>query len=121
MSLTRQTINITTRDNEQMTLTLPAEHVYPFIIHRSVKEHLEKKQKERTRYSKKHVVSHLLTGANVGVFPNYENALVFVRELKDKPIFLMPTIALMRTHPDWYLVSKKVQVLKQTYGVEELG
>ena len=116
MSLTRQTINVTTRDNEQLTLTLPAEHVYPFIIHRSVKEHLEKKQKERTRYSNKHVVSHLLTGANVGVFPNYENALIFVRKLKDKPLFLMPTIPLLRSHPDWHTVSKQVKQLKHRYG-----
>ena len=121
MSLTRQTINVTTRDNEQLTLTLPAEHVYPFIIHRSVEEHLAKKRKERTRYSKIHTVSHLLTGACIGKFPSYDNALIFVRKLKDKPIFLMPTIPLLRSHPDWYLVSKKVQVLKQTYGVEELG
>lgn len=118
MSLTRQTINITTRDNEQMTLTMPAEHVYPFIIHRSVEEHLEKKQKERTRYSKIHTVSHLLTGACIGKFPSYDKALIFVRKLKDQPIFLMPTIPLMRTHPDWYLVSKKVSQLKHKYGAD---
>tara|TARA_B100000287_G_scaffold238689_1_gene224513 strand:- start:50 stop:352 length:303 start_codon:yes stop_codon:yes gene_type:complete len=100
---------------------MPAEHIYPFIIHRGVDEYLEKQAGERTRYSKIHTVSHLLTGACIGKFPSYDNALIFVRKLKDKPIFLMPTVALMRTHPDWYLVSKKVQVLKQTYGAEELG
>ena len=116
MSLTRQTITVTGRNAETITATMPAEHIYPFIIHRSIKEYHEKVSKERTRYSNKHVVSHLLTGANVGVFPNYENALIFVRKLKDKPLFLMPTIPLLRSHPDWYTVSKQVKQLKHRYG-----
>ena len=118
MSLTRQTITVTGRNAETITATMPAEHVYPFIIHRSIIEYYAKLEKDRKRYSNKHVVSHLFTGANVGVFPNYENALIFVRKLKDKPIFLMPTIALMRTHPDWYQVRKKVLALKHRYGVD---
>ena len=118
MSLTRQTIKVTGRDAETIVATLPAEHIYPFIIHRSIKEYYEKASKERTRYSNKHVVSHLFTGANVGVFPNYENALIFVRKIKNKPIFLMPTIPLMTTHPDWAEVRKKVQALKHRYGVD---
>ena len=107
MSLTRQTITVTGRDAETITATMPAEHIYPFIIHRSIKEYYEKVAKERTRYSNRHVVSHLFTGANVGVFPNYKNARIFVRKLKDKPLFLMPTIPLLRSHPDWYTVSKR--------------
>tara|TARA_B100000085_G_scaffold280060_1_gene304377 strand:+ start:140 stop:499 length:360 start_codon:yes stop_codon:yes gene_type:complete len=119
MSLTRQTINVTTRGHKQLTLTMPAEHVYPFIIHRSVEEHLEKKRKERTRYSKKHCVTHLLTGAVIGVFPSYENALIFARKLKDRPIFLMPTIELMNSHPDWDEVAGRVGRLKLRYGIDE--
>ena len=97
---------------------MPAEHIYPFIIHRSIKEYYEKVSKERTRYSKIHVVSHLFTGANVGVFPCYNNALTFVRKIKNKPIFLMPTIPLMTAHPDWAEVRKKVLALKHRYGVD---
>ena len=118
MSLTRQTITVTGRDAETIVATLPAQHIYPFIIHRSIKEYYEKASKERTRYSNKHVVSHLFTGANVGVFPSYDNALIFVRKVKDKPIFLMPTIPLMTAHPDWVEVRKKVQALKHRYGVD---
>ena len=118
MSLTRQTIVVTGTKDQPITATLPAEHFFPFIIHRSIKEYLEKVANERTRYSNKHVVSHLFTGANIGVFPNYKNALIFTKKLKDQPIFLMPTIPLLQTHPDWYLVSKKVKQLKHKYGVD---
>ena len=118
MSLTRQTIKVTGRDAETIVATLPAEHIYPFIIHRSINEYYEKASKERIRYSKKHVVSHLFTGANVGVFPSYDNALIFVKKIKNKPIFLMPTISLMTEHPDWAKERKKVQALKHRYGIE---
>jgi hypothetical protein len=100
MSLEIQTINVMTYHHERLSCTLPAEHVYPFIIHRCVSEYLEKKAGERTRYSKAHVVTHLLTGAQIGTFPNYNNALTFVRKLKNKPIFLMPTYNLILQHPD---------------------
>ena len=120
MSLEIQTINVMTYHHEQLTCTLPAEHVYPFIIHRCTKEYLEKKAGERTRYSKKHVVSHLLSGCQLGVFPNYENALAVVRKLKDKPIFLMPTYDLLSTHPDRAKIHKLVAQLKHRYGAEEL-
>ena len=116
MSLTRQTILVQTRKHKQMAVTLPAEHIYPFIIHRSVDEYLEKQSGDRTRYSKKHCVTHLLTGAVIAVFENYTNALGFVRKLKDKPIFLMPTIDLLNTHPDWDEVAGRVASLKLHYG-----
>jgi len=121
MSLTIQTINVMTREHEKLTCTMPAEHVYPFIIHRSVKEYLEKKQEKRTRYSNKHVVTHLLTGAQVGVFPSYKNALLFVNKLKNKPIWLMPTYDLLTSHPDIGKVGLLVRRLKADLGMEELG
>ena len=118
MSLTIQTINVMTHSREQLSCTMPAEHVYPFIIHRPVKEYLEKKSGERTRYTKKHVVSHLLSGCQLGTFPNYENALAVVRKLKDKPYFLMPTYDLLSTHPDRHKVGKLVKQLKSRYGAD---
>ena len=121
MSLTRQTINIMTKHREKHTVTLPAEHVYPFIIHRSFQEYLEKKSGERTRYSKKHIVTHLLSGAQVGVFPSYDNALTFVRKLKNKPIWLMPTYDLLLSHPDIGKTGILVRRLKSKLGAEELG
>ena len=117
MSLTLQTINVMTHNCGQLTCTMPAEHIYPFIIHRSVKEWKEKQNGERTRYSKKHVVTHLLTGAQLGVFGRYEHALIVVRKLKNKPIFLMPTYDLLTSHPDMYAVSLVVKELKRLYGV----
>jgi len=116
MSLTLQTITIMTYSREQLTCTMPAEHVYPFIIHRGVDEYLEKLQGERTRYTKKHVVSHLLSGCQLGTFPSYENALAVVRKLKDKPYFLMPTYDLLTTHPDRHKIGKLVQQLKHRYS-----
>jgi len=118
MSLTRQTINVMTYKHEQVSVTMPAEHVYPFIIHRSVSEYFEKQRKERTRYSKEHVVTHLLTGAQIGVFPNYNNALTFVRKLKDKPIFLMPTYNLILQHPDRNKICILVNQLKAKLAAE---
>ena len=118
MSLTLQTINVMTHNCGQLTCTMPAEHIYPFIIHRSVKEWKEKQNGERTRYSKKHVVTHLLTGAQLGVFGRYEHALIVVRKLKNKPIFLMPTYDLLTTHPDMPDVGVIVKELKRLYGVD---
>jgi hypothetical protein len=121
MSLTRQTISVMTHNCNQLTCTLPAEHVYPFIIHRSVREWKEKQNGERTRYSNKHIVTHLLSGCQLGVFPNYENALTFVRKLKNKPIWLMPTYDLIVNHPDKMEISVLVKRLKSKLGMEELG
>lgn len=118
MSLTLQTINVMTHNCGQLTCTMPAEHIYPFIIHRSVKEWKEKQNGVRTRYSKKHVVTHLLTGAQLGVFGRYEHALIVVRKLKNKPIFLMPTYDLLTTHPDMPAVGVVVKELKRLYGVD---
>ena len=118
MSLTIQTINLLTKGYKQLACTMPAEYIYPFIIHRSVDEYLEKKSGERTRYSKKHVVSHLFTGAQLAVFPNYKNALIVVRKLKNKPLFLMPTYDLLTTHPDIPAVSIIVNRLKSKYAID---
>ena len=121
MSLTIQTINVMTKGYEKLACTMPAEHVYPFIIHRSVQEYLEKASKERTRYSKKHIVTHLLSGAQVGVFPSYENARLFVSKVKHKPIWLMPTYDLLTSHPDIGKTGALVKRLKSKLGAEELG
>ncbi len=121
MSLETQTINVMTKGYEKLVCTMPAEHVYPFIIHRSVQEYLEKKSGERTRYSKKHIVTHLLTGAQVGVFPSYKNALLFVNKLKNKSIWLMPTYDLLTSHPDIGKTGTLVRRLKADLGMEELG
>jgi len=118
MSLTRQTINIMTKGREKQSVTLPAEHVYPFIIHRSFQEYLEKKAGERTRYSKKHIVTHLLSGAQVGVFPSYGNALLFVNKVKHKPIWLMPTYDLLTSHPDMGKTGELVNRLKSKLAVD---
>ena len=119
MSLTIQTITVTGNSNQAIVATLPAEHIYPFIIHRSISEYLEKQSGERTRYTKKHIVTHLLTGACVGVFPNYDNALIFARKLKDKPMFLMPSIELMNKHPDYKAIAKQVSALKLRYALDD--
>ena len=116
MSLTLQTINVMTRHREKQSFTVPAEHVYPFIIHRSFQEYLEKKAGERTRYTKKHVVTHLLSGAQVGVFPSYGNALLFVNKVKHKPIWLMPTYDLLTSHPDMGKTGQLVNRLKSELG-----
>ena len=116
MSLTIQTINVMTYQHEQITVTLPAEHVYPFIIHRSISEYFEKQNKERRHYSKAHVVTHLLTGAQIGVFSSYNNAQTFVRKVKNKPIWLMPTYELILQHPDRCKTSILVNELKAKLG-----
>ena len=118
MSLTMQTINVMTHFHDQITVTLPAEHIYPFIIHRSIDEHMEKKAGERTRYSKKHVVTHLLSGCQLGVFPSYKNALLVVRKVKNKPIFLMPTYDLLTSHPDNAKTGHILARLKSKYGMD---
>tara|TARA_B100001094_G_C18183498_1_gene802313 strand:- start:2202 stop:2591 length:390 start_codon:yes stop_codon:yes gene_type:complete len=118
MSLKLQTINVMTHRREQLSCTMPAEHIYPFIVHRSVAEYLEKKDGERTRYSKKHILTHLLTGAQIGVFGRYEHALIVARKLKNKPIFLMPTYDLLTTHPDVPEVGVVVRELKRLYAID---
>ena len=112
MSLKMQTIRVSTINSKQLTCTMPAEHIYPFIIHRSVGEYLEKKSGDRIRYSKKHMVTHTMTGANIGVCPSYGNALQLIELIKHLPIFLMPTIELVTTHPDWSETARYMGDLK---------
>jgi len=116
MSLTKQTINLATAETERTSFNMPAEHVYPFIIHRPIDETRQKEGGDRKRYSKKLCVSHLLTGALLGTFASYENALQVVSLIKDEAIWLMPTTKLLGDHPDWERVAEKVRDLKHRYG-----
>ena len=116
MSLTKQTINLATDETSRTSFTMPAEHVYPFIIHRTIDETREKERGQRERYSKKLCVTHLLTGALLGTFASYENARQVVKLIKDEAIWLMPTTALLGAHPDWDRVAEKVRDLKDRYG-----
>ena len=116
MSLTKQTINLATAETERTSFTMPAEHIYPFIIHRTIDETREKERGQRERYSKKLCVSHLLTGALLGTFTSYENALCVVNAIKDEAIWLMPTHVLLGAHPDWERVAEQVRDLKHLYG-----
>ena len=117
MSLKTQSIQLATDQHSSKAFTMPAEHIYPFIIHRTIDETIQKKNGERERYSKKHCVSHLLTGALLGVFPSYDNAYQVVARIKDEAIWLMPTTDLLSSHPDWDRVATKVRDLKQVYRV----
>jgi hypothetical protein len=96
---------------------MPAEIIYPFIVHRCIDEYREKKAGDRIRYSKKHVLTHLLTGAQLAVFPNHATAMLVLNELKDMPIFLMPTFDLLTTHPDMDTVAVIVNDLKRRYAI----
>jgi len=95
---------------------MPAKHIYPFIIHRTIDETREKERGERERYSRKLCVSHLLTGALLGTFASYENALAVVSKIKDEAIWLMPTTDLLGSHPDWERVAERVRDLKHVHG-----
>ena len=116
MSLTIQSINLATAETERTSFNMPAEHVYPFIIHRTIDETRQKEQGQRERYSKKLCVSHLLTGALLGTFASYDNARQVVKLIKDEAIWLMPTTKLLGDHPDWERVAEKVRDLKHRYG-----
>lgn len=122
MSLTRQTITIASRGGklDKLTITMPAQHVYPFILHRSLTEYHEKKAGDRRAYSKKVVISHLFTGFLVAVCKNYENAHQMVNKLKNRPIFLMPTVDTMKQHEDWADTARLVGKLKERYAIEQL-
>ena len=117
MSLTIQSIQLATDQHSSKAFTMPAEHVYPFIIHRTIDETIEKEKGERSRYSKKHCVSHLLTGALLGVFPSYNNAYRVANAIKEEPIWLMPSTDLLSIHSDWDRVAAKVRELKAVYRV----
>ena len=116
MSLTLQTIQLATDETSRTSFTMPAKHIYPFIIHRTIDETREKERGERERYSRKLCVTHLLTGAMLGTFDNYEAARIVVDQIKDEPIWLMPTTDLLGAHPDWERVAEKVRDLKHRYG-----
>ena len=116
MSLTIQTINLATDATVRTSFNMPAKHVYPFIIHRTIDETREKERGQRERYSRKLCVSHLLTGALLGTFDNYEAARIAVDAIKDEAIWLMPTTALLGAHPDWERVAERVRDLKHDYG-----
>ena len=116
MSLKTQSIQLATDQHSSKAFTMPAEHVYPFIIHRTVNETIEKEKGERTRYSKKLCVSHLLTGALLGVFPSYDNAYQVVSAIREEAIWLMPSTDLISSHPDWDRIATKVRDLKHKYG-----
>ena len=116
MSLTIQTIILATSETEKTSFNMPAKYVYPFIIHRTIDETREKERGKRQRYSKKICVSHLLSGAQLGTFGSYENALYVVSKIKDEPIWLMPTTDLLGAHPDWERVADLVRDLKHLYG-----
>ena len=116
MSLTMQTIRLATTETERTSFTMPAKHIYPFIIHRTIDETREKERGERERYSRKLCISHLLTGALLGTFDNYEAAWHVVNEIKDEAIWLMPTTDLLGSHPDWERVAERVRDLKHVHG-----
>jgi hypothetical protein len=116
MSLTVQTIQLATSEQAITTFTMPAEHIYPFIIHRTIDETRQKERGTRERYSKKLCVTHLLTGALLGTFASYENACLVIYEIQDEAIWLMPTHQLLGAHPDWGRVAEQVRDLKDRYG-----
>ena len=116
MSLTKQTINLATTHTERTSFNMPAEYIYPFIIHRTIDETREKERGQRERYSRKLCVSHLLTGALLGTFASYDNACQVVNAIKDEAIWLMPTTDLLGAHPDWERVAEQVRDLKHRYG-----
>ena len=116
MSLTKQTINLATGETARTSFNMPAKHIYPFIIHRTIDETRQKERGERTRYSKRLCVSHLLTGALLGTFASYDNACLVVEAIKHEAIWLMPTTKLLGDHPDWERVAERVRDLKDRYG-----
>ena len=116
MALTIQTICLATSSTRKQMYTMPAEHLYPFIIHRSVEETIQKEEGKRLRYTRTHVVSHVYTGAQLGLFPSYEVAQKVVGLLIDDQVWIMPTNELLVSHPDWDWVSKKCREIKKEYG-----
>ena len=116
MSLEIQTIILSTGESTKALFTTPCEFLYPLAIHRTIDETRAKERGERQRFSKKVAVSHLLTGGQLALCRGYENAYAIAEALQDEAIFLMPTIHLLTTHPDWDRVAVKVRELKRAYG-----
>lgn len=118
MSLKMQAITVVGRRSGKITVTLPAEHVYPFIIHKPFGEWVDKESGDRKRYSSKIAVTHLYSGGRMGLFKNYEDAFLFVSEIKNYPIWLMPTPELLSAHPDWGNICEIVTKLKSSLAIE---
>ena len=115
MSLKMQTILLSTGEHNKQLFTTPCEFLYPLAIHRCLDETREKERGERQRFSKRVAVSHLLTGGQLALCHGYDDALAIAEALQEEPIFLMPTIHLLTTHPDWDNVAAKVGELKRAY------
>ena len=115
MSLKIQTILLSTGEHTKALFTTPCEFLYPLAIHRTIDETREKERGERSRFSKKVAVSHLLTGGQLALCRGYDDAYAIAEALHEEEIFLMPTIHLLTTHPDWDRVAVKVRELKRTY------
>ena len=114
MSLKIQTILLATGENSKQLFTTQCEFLYPLAVHRTIDETREKERGERLRFSKRVAVSHLLTGGQLALCHNYEDAFAFAKALHEEEIFLMPTIDLLTTHPDWARVAEKVRDLKHS-------
>ena len=115
MSLKIQTILLATGESTKQLVTTPCEFFYPLAIHRTIDETIEKNSGKRSRFSRKVVVSHLLTGGQLAMCRSYEDAHAIAEALQEEEIFLMPTIDLLMAHPDWDRVAAKVRELKRTY------
>ena len=115
MSLETQTILLAVGEHNKQLITTPCEFFYPLVIHRTIDETREKESGERQRFSSKVAVSHLLTGGMLALCLSYEYAHAIAEALQEEPIFLMPTIDLLTTHPDWDRVSMRVRELKRDY------
>ena len=115
MSLKIQTILLSTGEHTKALFTTPCEFFYPLAIHRTIDETREKERGERQRFSKKVAVSHLLTGGQLALCSSYATAYAIAEALFEEEMWLMPTIDLLTTHPDWDRVAVKVRELKRDY------
>ena len=116
MSLTIQSVLLSTGESTKALFTTPCEFLYPLVIHRTIDETRAKERGDRQRFSKKVAVSHLLTGGQLALCRGYANAHAIAEALQQEEIFLMPTVPLLTTHPDWERVAEKVRYLKDRYG-----
>tara|TARA_B100000686_G_scaffold310004_1_gene352457 strand:- start:382 stop:741 length:360 start_codon:yes stop_codon:yes gene_type:complete len=115
MSLKMQTILLSTGEYDKQLFTTPCEFFYPLAIHRCLDETRAKARGERSRFSSKVAVSHLLTGGLLALCRGYDDARAIADALQEEEIFLMPSIDLLTTHPDWDRVAVKVRELKRDY------
>ena len=88
MSLKIQTILLATGEDTKALFTTPCEFFYPLAIHRTIDETRAKERGERSRFSRKVVVSHLLTGGQLAMCRSYEDAHAIAEALQDEEIFL---------------------------------